>query len=119
MSNRVPWGRLINEALDAGLSPEDALWAVLAVGYRHERGELQLSGRRQPVSNELTAREVEVLAAVATVGVKQAARDLGVVEGTVLEHMKRVRAKFGVRRTEHAIREGVARGLIPAVVAAA
>lgn len=113
-----PWGRLANEALDAGLGPEDALWAVLVVGTRLQRGLLNRIPKRD-FGGDLTPRELDVLRAVARVTPVEAALELGVTEGTVLEHMKKVRAKLCVTKTVDAVNVGRELGLVDPVKAAA
>jgi DNA-binding CsgD family transcriptional regulator len=106
-----PWGRLINEALDAGLEPLDAVWAVLNVGARMQRGDIDGIPKRSFVS-ELTPRELEVLQTVAAGSTRAAADVLGVAEGTVLEHMKKVRAKLKVTTTKDAVAAAIELGLV-------
>lgn len=63
----------------------------------------------------LTAREAQVLAAVAQgLGTKGVARALGISAKTVENHKARIFTKLGVHTQAHAIAEAIARGLLPA-----
>lgn len=94
----VPWGRLINAALDAGLEPEDALIAVLRAARMIE----DMGYEFRP--DTLSDREREVLAAMTDdLSYAHAVRETGLAMGTVREYAKRARQKLGVHTTREAV----------------
>lgn len=86
------WGRLINAALDCGLSGEDALWAVLAAAHRLEQD------GRAPLLTDGELRALTALDQHQTY--KRAACALGVAQSTVHRQVKVSARKLGVRMGE-------------------
>jgi two-component system, NarL family, response regulator len=102
---------------DCGKSELLACLRVVAQGskYLHHTASAQLAAR--VASEDLTARETDVLNGLAQgLSNKAIARHLGVAEGTVKTHMKGLLAKLEVSSRTQAVRTALQRGLVRLLV---
>ncbi len=107
-------GKFVPEALWAALAQleREFLSAMDDPGFGDELARLLAEGREHRAEVHLTAREREVLAALARGRAnREIARHLGVSEKTVKTHVSAVRGKLGVQdRTQaalYAVRHGI------------
>jgi two-component system NarL family response regulator len=113
----------VHRALQAGASgyllkdcsPQEMIDCIRAVsaGHRYLQSPASASLAGRLSSDDLTARETEVLRCVAEgLGNKAIAARLGVAEGTVKTHMKSLLKKLDVGSRTQAVRLALQRGLI-------
>lgn len=95
---------------DDDLSTLGAIQAALVVLHRRFQ---PLRSAHDPVTGELSSRELEVLALLAQgLSGRQVAHRLGLALGTVRKHLERIYAKLGVHDRMNAVIAGQERGLI-------